>query len=459
MRRSSVDPAATYVAIGGRTYAYGEDLLATGGGEAEGAVVYVGHGWRIPSRAIDPFAGVNVRDAVLLVLSGLPQGVTQPEVDALARGKDYWTPADNAHALGARAVIVVPSFDDLAGWARTRERQTSRGALVIDRLAEPVDLPTVTASPRLLAALMRNERESGARLSERATSREAGDSFPLADDKRVRVSVRVTVTREDTFNVVASVDGADPLRASEFIALGAHLDHIGRLRPDAAPGSQSRDERVASVAARDLIHNGADDDGSGVVALVEIAAAAMRGPRPARSLLFVWHTGEEAGGWGSKYLTAFPPVPLDRIVAQLNLDMVGRSRRPGEEGNTALTGPDELYVVGASRLSRQLGETVARVNREFLGLTLNLKHDDPADPERIYERSDHYQYARHGIPVAFFFSGLHADYHRPSDEVDRIDFVKLRRVVQTTYAGARTLTEAKARPVVDAAPSASTPSH
>ena len=97
-----------------------------------------------------------------------------------------------------------------------------------------------------------------------------------------------------------------------------------------------------------------------MVALVEMAAAAMRGSRPKRSLLFVWHTGEEAGGWGSRYITAFPPVPIDHIVAQLNVDMIGRSRKPGDTtaANAALTGPDEVYLVGASRLSRALAETV-----------------------------------------------------------------------------------------------------
>ncbi len=188
-----------------------------------------------------------------------------------------------------------------------------------------------------------------------------------------------------------------------------------------------------------------------MVALVEMAAAAMRGPRPKRSLLFVWHTGEESGGWGSRYITAFPPVPIDRIVAQLNLDMIGRSRRAGDDtaANYGLTGPDEVYVVGASRLSRALADTVASVNRGYLNLTLNPKYDDPADPERIYERSDHYQYAQKGIPVAFFFSGLHEDYHRPSDEIDRIDFVKLQKIARTVLAVAWALGNAPDRPALD----------
>jgi Peptidase family M28 len=471
MRRSSVDPAGTLVEVNGEAFGYGDDLLATGRGTAAGPVIYVGHGYRVPSKGVDPFAGVDVRGAVMLVLPGLPAGVTVQDLPSQAKGRDWWGPEDNARALGAVAVVRVAGFEDLAAWPRTRERQTSRGALVVDRLApESDDVPVVTAGPRLLAALMRGERESGARLHERASTNDAGDPFALGEKKRVTITVAARVTREDTFNVVASLEGADPVLKSELVALGAHLDHIGlrvaRTGPRAAAADRSAAAQIGSAEgtaggsaatrrdgdAADRINNGADDDGSGVVALIEIAAAALQGPRPKRSLLFVWHTGEESGGWGSRYLTAFPPVPIDRIVAQLNLDMVGRSKAPGDTAaaNAGLTGPHEVYLVGATRLSRELGETIARVNREHLGLTLNPKYDDPADPERIYERSDHYQYALKGIPVAFFFSGLHEDYHRPSDEVDRIDFVKLQKIARTVLAVSWALANAPERPALDA---------
>jgi len=467
MRRTSVDPATTKVELAEQTFTFGDDLLASGAGSATGRVVYVGHGYRIPSRDIDPFAGLDVKDALLLVLPGTPLGVTYRDLQTLVKGTEWWGPEDNARALGARGVIRVAGFDDLSDWQRTRERQTSRGALVVDRLTpEEEPVPVVTAGPRLLAALLRGEREGGARLHQRAVAKDAGPSFALTATKRVTLTVGARIAREDTFNVVASVEGSDPMLRDEFIALGAHLDHIG-LRPartsagGATADKSDRPERTGSSgatadksAAQDLINNGADDDGSGVVALVEMAAAAMRGPRPKRSLLFVWHTGEESGGWGARYITAFPPVPIDRIVAQLNLDMIGRSRRLADStaANAALTGPDEVYLVGASRLSRALADTIATVNRAYLNLTLNQKYDDPADPERIYERSDHYQYAQKGIPVAFFFSGLHEDYHRPSDEIERIDFVKLQKIARTVLAVAWTLGNAPDRPVLDAPP-------
>ena len=453
MRRSSIDPATTTVEVAGQTFKFGDDLLARGGGSAGGRVVYVGHGYRIPSKNVDPFAGMEVKDAVLLVLSGTPPGVSSRELRTLKKGVDWWGPEDNVRALGARGVIRVPGSEDLANWQRTRERQTSRGTLVVDRLTpDEAPVPVVTAGPRLLAVLLRGEREDAERLRQRAQAGEPGDSFALTASKRVTLAVGARVAREDTFNVVASVEGTDPVLRSEFIALGAHLDHIGLRADRTNSGGASGDKPAKGQSVgQDVINNGADDDGSGVVALVEMAAAAMRGPALKRSLLFVWHTGEESGGWGARYLTAFPPVPIDRIVAQLNLDMIGRSRRPGDDsaGNRDLTGPDEVYLVGASRLSRALAGTVASVNHAYLNLTLNPKYDDPADPERIYERSDHYEYARKGIPVAFFFSGLHEDYHRPSDEIDRIDFVKLQKIARTVLAVAWELGNAPARPVLD----------
>ncbi len=260
MRRTSVDPSKTTVEVAGQTFTFGDDLLASGGGSATGRVVYVGHGYRIPAKKIDPFAGVDVKDALLLVLSGTPPGVTSRELRALKKGADWWGPEDNARALGARGVIRVAGFDDLSDWQRTRERQTSRGALVVDRLTpEEEQIPVVTASPRLLATLLRGERESGERLHERAVAKDAGASFALTASKQVTLSVGVRVTREDTFNVVASVDGTDPVLRSEFIALGAHLDHIG-LRAARTGSSGASADRSAPRARTDS--SGATADGS-----------------------------------------------------------------------------------------------------------------------------------------------------------------------------------------------------
>ena len=205
-------------------------------------------------------------------------------------------------------------------------------------------------------------------------------------------------------NVVALLRGGDPELADEFVALGAHYDHVG----------------IGFPVAGDSIYNGADDDGSGTTALLEIAEALARGPAPRRSVLFVFHGAEEAGLLGSLYFTSRPTVPLEGVVAQLNLDMVGRNS------------PDSLFVIGAGRISSELDRVVAEAAEET-GFTVDYTLDAPDHPEQLYTRSDHFNYARLGIPVAFVFSGLHEDYHQPSDEVDKIDFGKLERVAELVY--------------------------
>jgi Peptidase family M28 len=441
IRRTSLDPQQAAVTLGGLGYRYGDDFVVSVPGRATGAMAYVGSGWRVP-RTPDPFAGVDVAHRVLVVVPGPPPR----DLGGLVRGSDYTTASDNAAALGAAGVVEIASKAQLGHWDRYR-RTASRGTLTVDRLTPPEPaLPSILAGPRLAAALFRGEPVDGATIAERAAGGHPGASFPLRAERTISIDVPTVSNLEDTMNVVAVVEGSDPVLRREYVALGAHLDHIGR---------RSRTTGPAGSPPADDINNGADDDGSGVVALLQMAEAVAAGPRPRRSLLFVWHTGEEEGSWGARYFTAFPTVPLDSIVAQLNVDMIGRAKAPGDldPADASLTGPDEVYIVGSRRLSRDLGDVCARVDRAFLGLALNYKYDAPGDPERIYERSDHYEYALKGIPVAFFFTGLHADYHRPSDEVDRIDFVKLQKVARTVLATAWTLANEPGRPRLDRPPS------
>jgi Zn-dependent M28 family amino/carboxypeptidase len=180
--------------------------------------------------------------------------------------------------------------------------------------------------------------------------------------------------------------------------------------------------------AQDPIWNGADDDGSGSTAVMAMAKAFAIGPRPRRSVVFVWHAGEEAGLLGSLYMADFPVVPLDKVQAELNIDMIGRNRDDrASEGNT-------VYVIGADRISTDLHNLVVRTNAsESTPLHLDFEYNDPNDPNSFYTRSDHYSYASKGIPIAFFFTGTHPDYHANTDTVDKILFPKLVRITQMIY--------------------------
>src|SRR5205807_2177544 len=236
----------------------------------------------------------------------------------------------------------------------------------------------------------------------------------------VTITVAAKTEHPPTQNIVAVWEGGDPVLKNEYVALGAHYDHIGICAPGTA----------------DPICNGADDDGSGTTALLGMAEAISHAKqRPKRSVLFVWHCGEEKGLWGSRYFTEYPTIPLAQIVAQLNIDMIGRSKKDGDTDtrNKDLTGPNAIYVIGSTMMSTELGKLSQNVNKSFLNLTYDVKYDDPADPNRFFFRSDHYNYARKGIPIIFFFDGVHEDYHRPGDEPQKIDYQKMEKVARTIY--------------------------
>jgi hypothetical protein len=252
-----------------------------------------------------------------------------------------------------------------------------------------------------------------------------------------------------TQNVVAMVEGSDPKLKQSYVAFGAHYDHVGYAEGEltnATDGARRSGSpgRITSGAEADRIWNGADDDGSGTVTLLAMARAFAMGPRPRRSVLFVWHAGEERGRWGSLYFADNPPVDLDRIVAQLNIDMVGRNRdNKPSESNT-------LYLVGSDRISTELDQIAQAANlASQKPLRLDYEFNDPADPEQLYTRSDHYSYAARGIPVIFFTTGLHPDYHANTDEVSKIEFDKLSRVGEFIYATGFRLASLDHAPVRD----------
>jgi len=212
-------------------------------------------------------------------------------------------------------------------------------------------------------------------------------------------------------------------RTAARAAIHVNVDSLRRIRP----------------AHLDSINNGADDDGSGTVAALEIAQNLAAAPvKPKRSILFVWHTGEEAGLLGSRWFTDHPTVPRDSIVAQLNMDMVGR----GEAIDLAGGGPNYLQLVGTRRVSTELGDIVEKVNAERkTPFKFDYQYDANGDPNRIYCRSDHYMYARYGIPIA--------DYHQVTDEVQYINYEHMERVAEFVKDIAVRVANLDHRPVVD----------
>jgi hypothetical protein len=240
------------------------------------------------------------------------------------------------------------------------------------------------------------------------------------------------VSTQLTKNVVGMVEGSDPKLKDTYVMFGAHLDHIG-YRTSAAPGRGGRAGGAGAAGTPpsgepDLISNGADDDGSGSTGLLGIAKAFATGPKPKRSVIFVWHTAEESGLLGSRYMADFPVVPLANVQAQFNIDMIGRNR----DDDPALG--ESVFVIGADRISTDLHNLVVDTNASFTApLKLDFEYNDPSDPNSFYTRSDHYSYAAKGIPIAFFFTGTHPDYHGVGDHPDKILYPKLTRIAQLVY--------------------------
>ncbi len=309
-------------------------------------------------------------------------------------------------------------------------------------------------------------------------------------DIGTKVSINAVVQLKDNEfparNVVGILPGSDKVLKNQYVAVGAHSDHVGMsdkpldhdsllvynriVRPGGAEDPNrppTPDEatkineelatmRASQPARRDSVFNGADDDGSGSMAVLEIAEqmASMK-TKPKRSTLFVWHVGEEKGLWGSAYYTAHSTVPRDSIVAQLNMDMVGRGSLGDETGKTSKGealhgGPDYLQLVGSRRLSTQLGDLVEQVNTDKKhGFTFDYAMDANGHPMNIYCRSDHYEYAKWGIPVTFFTTGGHSAYHQLTDEAQYIDYPHMQRVAKLVSDIALNLGNADKRPLVD----------
>ena len=233
------------------------------------------------------------------------------------------------------------------------------------------------------------------------------------------------VTHPESENILAYIEGTEKL--NELIVISAHYDHVGKNKDG-------------------VIYNGADDDGSGTVALLEIAEAFSKakkdGKGPKRSILFLHVTAEEIGLQGSRYYTENPVFPLANTVVNLNIDMIGRSDPENE-------GKDYVYVIGSEMLSSELKTINEAANNKTVKLELNYKYDDPADKMRLYYRSDHYNFAKNNVPVAFYFDGIHADYHKPTDTPDKIDYDLLQKRTQLVFATAWELANRDNRIIVD----------
>lgn len=331
---------------------------------------------------------------IVAAVCGLLTAVCVPSLSACAESASPEATVPRVGAAAAEAAVATVRAEDVLHRVSVLAHDSMRG--------RPTPSPELDAAAAWLAA------EFAAMGLEPGVEGEFIQRYPVPDEAAPASATPsatpgpppVTAAGPRTApNVVAILEGSDPLLRDEYVVFSAHMDHVGVGEPD---------------ASGDSIYNGADDDASGTAVMLEVAEAlASLEPRPRRSALFVIVSGEEQGLWGSRYFVEHPPVPLEAMVAGLNADMVGRNWS------------DTIVAIGRehSELGRVLDEV--QTAHPELGMTAI---DDVWPEERFYERSDHFEFARRGVPVLFFFNGVHDDYHRPSDEVDRLDVEKAARI-------------------------------
>jgi hypothetical protein len=391
-------------------------------------VQFVGYGLDVPAVNQHDLRGVDLTGAAVVFLATTgPKGLDTQLYRRLLSGRSRFI----LDQYKAAATLGPASASSAGGQSSGR---TGSGNAPDFTTAQRLDLdvpPAVTGSDAFYEFLFSRAPLKYQELRRRIDAQEPLPSFALAGvTVTFNVDADYTVTRTQlTSNVVGLVEGTDPELKSTYVAFGAHYDHVGYAQSELTlDGRSAAPGRVTGGREDDRIWNGADDDGSGTVAMMAIARAFATGPRPKRSLLFVWHAGEESGLLGSRYFADHPVVPIDRIAAQLNIDMVGRNR------DDLATQAGTVYLVGSDRISSELHQISREANAALAApMTIDYELNDPGDLEQLYYRSDHYSYAAKGIPIIFFTTGLHPDYHANTDEVSRIEFPKLARVAELVY--------------------------
>lgn len=408
------------ISINGTQLNNGQDFLTfkAVSGSFE-SLVYVGYG--IDSDSYSDFGNIDVSGKWLLMKAGEPQLADGTYVISGTAEPSAWS--NQSEAIGKRSAVAKSKgalgffFVDDQNFARYSRyfnymKQNDSGQMGLrSDVKEPSTILLSGASYNRVFPNLDKASESGA----------------------IEVTVNMDMKSADEFmnseNVVAFLPGST--WPNEYVIVSSHLDHIG-------------------ITADGEINNGADDDGSGTVALLEIAQAfnkaAAEGNGPKRSVVFLHVTGEEKGLLGSNYYTDVQPLfPLSETVANLNIDMIGRSD-PKRDG-----GPEYIYLIGSDKLSTELHELSEAINERYSGLELDYTYNDENDPNRFYYRSDHYNFAKNNIPIIFYFNGTHDDYHRPGDTPDKIEYELLQKRSQLVFLTAWELVNRDERIVADKA--------
>jgi len=357
-----------------------------------GEVVFVGYG--ISDSTRDDYKSINTRGKIVLILPGLP-----PSQGDQRRTGGQLSIQEAALKNGAAAILTVQ-----INFPRTPT--PTGGNQYVNGFRKTIYPNTFNISEQVAREIMGSDYDSV------QASMRTGNPQPKAYSANLLLELNKEVRNLSSTNVLGYLEGTD--KKDEYVILTAHYDHLGK-RNDST------------------IFYGADDDGSGTVSILELAEAFTKakqaGKGPRRSIVFMAVSGEEKGLWGSAWYSEHPVFPLEKTTVNLNIDMIGRIDPKRKQADSM----NYVYVVGDHKLSSDLRPISEAMNKKYTKLGLDYKYNQPNDPERIYYRSDHYNFARKGVPIIFYFNGTHNDYHRPTDTPDKINYDLMKKRAQLVF--------------------------
>lgn len=394
-------------------------------------IVFVGYGIEDPK--YNDYGNADVKGKTVIFYNGEPMGNDGKSLITGTEFRSQWSldwkkKVQLAKKKGAVMAFIVDS--QFAENQKTHRKLTSTwGWRPADANAEKKAgdfINNIFVTPAVATAILGKKAEKA---EDAMADLHSGKNFkPVKLKSKIEVRLDKKMKRLEGSNVIGFIEGTDSLFKNEYVFVTAHYDHLG-------------------MSDSTVIYHGADDNASGTAAVIGIARAfaeaKKQGIGPKRSIVCMLVSGEEKGLLGSKFYVEFPLFPLNKTVVDINIDMIGRV------DDTHAGNPNYVYVIGSDRLSTELHNINEDVNSRFTKLELDYKYNAPDDPNRFYERSDHYNFAERGIPAIFYFNGTHADYHRPTDTVEKINFDALAKRAQLAFCTAWDIANRNSRLTVD----------
>ncbi|MCB9186625.1 MAG: M28 family peptidase [Flavobacteriales bacterium] len=390
-------------------------------------LLYLGYG--IDDARYSDYKDVSVKGRVLMISGGEPVSKNGISYITGTDEKSSWTvdwekKIELATERGAKALLVID--DNFSTSVMQFGRYIKRPEIQIgERPKESNGIPLIYINTKMATRIFSGAGVKGGHKALEKKTAKQGKPYSVELNVPVTINVKKNRGELTSENVLGFIEGTE--KPDEIVVISAHYDHLGK-----------KGERI---------YNGADDDGSGTTTVLELAEAFARakgnGDGPKRSILFMTVSGEEKGLLGSEFYTDHPVFPLENTVADLNVDMIGRIDKEHE--------PDSnyVYIIGSDKLSTELHQLNESVNKAYTGLELDYTYNDENDPNRFYYRSDHYNFAKNQIPVIFYFTGVHEDYHQPSDTVEKIMFQKMEKIAKLVFHTAWEIANRETRLKVD----------